>query len=183
MTNSIPDWENYWSPSDLSTGISSRFATQIELNKTARRFRYYYSDIQFPHEAIVRFVEKLEDTSFIKDKNITGELVAARNYDIYCAYIEIDGITDEYKNFFEGKITEPQFFARLFKIYLNPSLSSNGRIPIKDEIISVSYGVPRDFTTVKFAGFPSDHPEFDPDLQLYVKTEKKTAKSAFNEGP
>ena len=98
-------------------------------------------------------------------------------------YIEINGITSQYKEFFDVKLPESQFFARLLKVYLNPSLSSNGRIPIKDEIISVSYRDPRDFTTVKFAGFPSDSPEFDPDLELYVKTEKKTARSAFSEGP
>ena len=83
MTNSLPDWENYWSPSDLSTGITRQFAAQIELSKTARRYRYYYSDVEFPHDAIVRFVEKLDDTSFIKDKSIAGDLVAARDYDIY----------------------------------------------------------------------------------------------------
>ena len=163
--------------------VSFRFGN----GNRARRYNYHYNDLEFPTVAIVRLVEKRTDLTGVINtalsQAIGDDLLTATDSDIYCAYLEIEGLTEKYISLFDEKISEERFFGSLLKVYLNPSLSLNGRIPIKDEIVVVGYADDLDFKTVTFAGYPSERPEFDPNLESYVKTKSKTAKDAFAGGP
>ena len=96
-------------------------------------------------------------------------------------YLEIEGLTDYFEDYFNKVITKEQYYGSLLKVYVNPA-ASNNRLPKSNEIVIVDYEDPQEFKTIKFIGYPSLKPEMDPKLSEYVQKENKSARQFFPQG-
>ena len=55
------------------------------------------------------------------------------------------------------------------------------RVPVNNEIVLVDYDDPTDYTSIKFAGYPSELIKLDPKLSSYTKLGKASGKNAFKD--
>jgi len=144
-------------PSSASPNILQTLA-----NHAGRDAQTAQNEFQFPGAGIVR-------------------LVTETNQNVYLVYLEVEGLTETFLNYFKNQISKDRYYGSLLKVLVDPA-ATNGRIPINSEIVLVGYDDPNIFTTIKLTGFPSLQPEMDPNLSLYVEEPNNSARQFFPQG-
>ena len=175
--------EYYIKPlTDYQSGISVAHATAILWNNKLTEMQRGTVYVSPSDVGIVRRVEKVSDLDEIDDPQLKDDLIFSKGFLVYCAYVEVDGLTEKYSSYYAEAISENEYFASLIKVYIN-SGQSNSRIPQKDEIITVVHYDQYDQMKIRFSGYPADQPQYDPNLHRYTEQNRTSTKSFFGEGP
>jgi hypothetical protein len=156
---------------------------QLVANAKGREAQESQNSFEFPKTAIVRVVQ--EDENITKALNTAlratfGELQAL-DTKFYSIYLEVEGLTETFLNYFKGNITKERYYGSLLKTYMNVA-TTNGRIPISNEVVLVEYTQPNFFQTIEVSGFPALQPEIDPNLSSYIKKENNSTRNSFPQG-
>lgn len=175
--------EYYIKPlTDYQSGISVPHATAILWNNKLTEMQRGAVYVSPSDVGIVRRINEVKDLNEIDDPQLKDDLIFSEGFDVYCAYVEVDGLTEKYSSYYAEAISENEYFASLIKVYINTG-QSNSRIPLKDEIITVVHYDQYDQMKIRFSGYPAEKPQYDPNLDRYIKKDKTSTKSFFGEGP
>ena len=164
---------------DVESAVQYLFSRRIKGDSLSSESKIY------PETAIVRTAFETSDTSFIENLGIQQTMKslsveASKDEKAYVLLLEISGYTESYSSYVAGKINYDSFYSSLLRVVLPPGQTS--RMPINNEIVLVEYGDPTDYTSVYFAGYPSETIQLDPNMSAYTKLGKSSGKNAFKNG-
>lgn len=172
-----------FNPLDFIEGVSSDFVLNLALKRIYLEKTINYFFDSYPSVGIIRLVDNVDNVANLlsaNQKELRDELIFKnrKNISIYRLLIEVEGITESYEDFFNKKISKDIFYSSLLEIYI----SNEARIPIKDEMVKISYENETDFLTIKFDGFISDKVILDPNLEKYINNKPSRASNFFPSG-
>tara|TARA_Y100000593_G_scaffold95044_1_gene198778 strand:+ start:2330 stop:2914 length:585 start_codon:yes stop_codon:yes gene_type:complete len=170
----------------FTTGLNLPAAVQYLFNQQVQQTQDIVEPIGYPEKAIVRLSIETSDKSFIESVGIQQAINSAggsskSNTKVIVLFLEMPGYTKTYAQFINPKspISKDDYHSSLLKVVLPPIQSK--RVPVNNEIVLVDYDDPTDYTSIKFAGYPSELIKLDPKLSSYTKLGKASGKNAFKD--
>ena len=170
----------------FTTGLNLPATVQYLFNQQIQQAQELSESFGYPEKAVVRLSIETSDKSFIESVGTQQVINSADNVGksdvkIIVLFLEMPGYTKTYTQFLDPKssITKDDYYSSLLRVVLPPQ--QNSRVPVNDEVVLVSYDDPTDYTSIKFAGYPSELIQLDPRLEAAAKVGKSSGKKAFKD--
>ena len=162
-------------------GLTMEEAVDILFRNESISSRLEANQKKLPSVGIVRKILKTNNLSLVNNDFAKNDLIAEQNKDnIYIAFVEIEGKTESFQDYKNELINKTSFISSLVAVYVDFS-KTNNRMPTKHEKIILEYEDEENYTTAKFAGYPSTLPVLDSNLLNAVK-DKTSTRQYYPEG-
>jgi hypothetical protein len=162
------------------TKVSIRGATALYLNQEFMKITNV-DELPFPNIGTVRKAETIAkgsgNTSYIK-YGLPDDL--ARKGGFTLLYLEIEGVSKQYEDYINKKVSPQIFHSRLVVVYIRDQEYS--RLPRNAEVVFVDYEDPTDINTIFFNGLVNNSVTLNPNTSAYKKKKQNGARNNFASG-